>query len=183
MASTEEMQKKMLKSIEEKTGLNPETIIADIRSQNLEKHNLKIKFVKEKYALSHGFANLLALKSKLTADENSKDDPIESQYKGKEHLFEIYKEISSFLLSLEGTELVPKKAYVSVKTKKQYAIVQPSTKTRIDLGLKFPKDTSIDLEPSGSFNSMVSHRIRIEQAEDFNATVKNHLEKAYELSR
>lgn len=181
MSKTEEMQAKMLNSIEEKTGLKPQVIIDDIKSQNLEKHNLKIKYIKETYGLSHGFANLLALKSKDDED-NSESSLIANQYKDKEYLFLLYEHIVSFLKSLDGVELVAKKAYVSVKTKKQFAIIQPSTKTRLDIGLKFPKYMIVPIEPSGSFNSMVSHRIRIESMDDFNSLTKEYLKKAYEES-
>lgn len=181
MANTE-MQIKMLKSIEEKTGIKPQEITEDIKAQNFENHNLKIQFVKSKYGLSHGFANLLALKSKEDVNSNSDTDLIEAQYQGKDSLFDIYKKVASFLESLENVELVPKKAYVSVKAKKQFAIIQPSTKTRIDLGLTFPKGSIVPIEPSGSFNSMVSHRIRIQEPEDFNDLVKHYLIEAYEKS-
>ncbi|WP_299526537.1 DUF4287 domain-containing protein [Winogradskyella sp.] len=178
MSATEARQQKMLQSIEEKTGLEPETIIQDIKSQNLEKHNQKIAFVKEKYGLSHGFANLLVLKSK----ENIPVDLVANQYRDKEYLFLIYEYIAAFLNTLEGVELVPKKVYVSVRAKKQFAIIQPSTKSRIDIGLNFPKDIIIPIEPAGSFNSMVSHRIRIESKDDFSDLAKQYLVKAYELS-
>lgn len=178
MTKTEEMQAKMLNSIEEKTGLKPEAIIQDIKSQNLEKHNQKIAFVKEKFGLSHGFANLLALKSK----EDSTEDLVANQYRDKEYLFLIYEYIATFLNTLDGVELVPKKAYVSVRAKKQFAIIQPSTKSRIDIGLNFPKDIIVPIEPAGSFNSMVTHRIRIESMDDFNSLTKEYLKKAYEES-
>jgi len=181
MSKTEEMQTKMLKSIEEKTGLKPEIIIDDIKTQNLEKHNIKIAFIKEKYGLSHGFANLLALKSKESSNPNTINLAVE-QYIGKENLLPIYTAIKNFLETFEGVEFVPKKAYVSVKTKKQFAIIQPSTKTRIDIGLKFPKDIIVPIEPSGSFNSMVTHRIRIESMNDFNSLTKEYLKKAYKKS-
>ena len=51
---------------------------------------------------------------------------------------------------------------MSLRRNKQFAIVQPSTATRVDIGLVLktvgPKDR---LEPSGSFNTMVTHRVRI----------------------
>ena len=34
-----------------------------------------------------------------------------------------------------NNEIAPKKAYVSVRSKKQFAMLQPSTKSRFDIGL------------------------------------------------
>lgn len=182
MASSEEMQAKMLQSIQEKTGIHPDEIIKKIKAQQFEKHGQKIAFVKSEYGLSHGFANLLAHKSK---EENNTEQPVdlvEYQYKGKENLYPIYQQLIEFLTSLDGVEVAPKKSYVSLRTKKQFALIQPSTKKRIDIGLKFPKDYPSNLEKFGSFNSMVTHRIRIESLSDFNAEVKSSLEAAHKCS-
>ncbi len=183
MATPEEMQQKMLQSIEEKTGLKSDVIINDLKKQNLEKHNQKIAYLKEKYSLSHGFANLLAHKSKEDNTNNPESNLIECQYRGKEKLWAIYQKIEQFIKTLDNVELAPKKAYVSVRAKKQFALIQPSTKTRLDIGINFPKNMEIPLEPSGSFNSMVSHRIRIEEPEDFTILVKECIIKAYEFAK
>ena len=52
-----------------------------------------------------------------------------------------------------------RRANVSVRRKKQFALIQPSTKTRLDLGLIL-KGRPVEgrLEPSGSFNAMFTHR-------------------------
>ncbi len=78
-------------------------------------------------------------------------------------------------------EVAPKKTYVGLRRKKQFAIVQPSTKTRLDIGLNLKglEPTSI-LEPSGSFNIMCTHRIRITDIEQFNEQVQEWLKLSYE---
>jgi len=184
MDKAKEMQAKMLKSIEEITGLNPDIIVKEIRNQSLEKHGQKITYVKQKYGLSHGFANLLAHMSKGDFGKKEKTgDLIENQYEGKENLKPIYDKLCKALRSMEGVTLAPKKAYVSVRTGKQFAIIQPSTKKRLDLGLKFPKGHDVDLEDSGSFNTMVSHRIRLSSEAEVDEKVIAHLRSACELSK
>ena len=120
--------------------------------------------------------------SKVEKQEKQEGDLVENQYKGKEGLIPIYESLCKALEKMKGVELAPKKAYVSVRTGKQFAIIQPSTKTRVDLGLKFPKDVKVPLESSGSFNTMVTHRIRLSAPGDVNAEVKAYLKKAYESS-
>ena len=80
----------------------------------------------------------------------------------------------------EDVELGPKNAYVSVRSKKQFALIQPSTKTRLDVGINLKgKEPAGALEKSGSFNAMCSHRIRIVNAADIDDSVKHYLAEAY----
>ena len=70
-----------------------------------------------------------------------------------------------------------------MRRSKQFGLIQPSTKTRVDLGLNL-KDIPPQgrLEASGSFNAMVSHRVRLNEPGDVDDEVKGWLKAAYEAS-
>ena len=56
----------------------------------------------------------------------------------------------------------PKKTTVSIIRKKQFALIKPATKSRIDLGLKLKdKPTTSRLENSGPFGTMCTHRVQL----------------------
>jgi len=78
-------------------------------------------------------------------------------------------------------DLSPKKAYVSLRRSKQFGLIQPSTATRVDVGLNLkgvaPKGR---LEASGSFNSMCTHRVRLESVKDVDAELVSWRKQAYE---
>ena len=80
----------------------------------------------------------------------------------------------------KDVEVAPKKTYVSLRRSKQFAIVQPSTRTRVDLGLNLKGvEPTERLEASGSFNAMVSHRVRLEKKGDVDKALKGWLAEAY----
>jgi hypothetical protein len=73
------------------------------------------------------------------------------------------------------------KAYVSLKRKKQFALIQPSTATRLDVGIKLKGvEPSGRLEASGKFNEMVSHRVKVASADEVDAELIAWLKQAYE---
>jgi len=50
-----------------------------------------------------------------------------------------------------------KKGYLSIRRSKQFAIIQPSTATRVDVGIQLKGvEPTGRLEPSGGFNAMLS---------------------------
>ena len=81
----------------------------------------------------------------------------------------------------KDVEVSPKKAYVSLRRAKQFGIVQPSTKARLDVGLNLKGVAPAGrLEASGSFNSMVTHRVRVASAKDVDAELIGWLKEAYQ---
>jgi hypothetical protein len=80
-------------------------------------------------------------------------------------------------------DVSPKKTYVSFRRSKQFALVQPSTKDRIDVGINLKGVPSGPrLEASGSFNAMVSHRVRISNKTEINKELKDWLRAAYDAA-
>jgi hypothetical protein len=63
------------------------------------------------------------------------------------------------------------------------ALIQPSTATRVDIGINLKGEpTTARLEATGSFNAMVSHRVRVENVNDIDKQLIGWLKKAYELA-
>ena len=179
MSSPDDQLATMLKNIPEKTGKTLNHWITIIAASGHEKHGAILKFLKEEHGVSHGFANLIASKSRETDEEV---DLVAAQYAGpKESLRPLYEEIVGFAQGL-GTdvEIAPKKASVSLRRKKQFALITPATKTRIDLGLALKGE-----EPAGrleTYNAMCSHRVRLELPADFDDEVKAWVTQAYSRS-
>ncbi|MBW7874346.1 MAG: DUF4287 domain-containing protein, partial [Ignavibacteria bacterium] len=81
----------------------------------------------------------------------------------------------------DDIEEAPKKAYVSVRRKKQFAIIQPSVKTRLDLGLNIKGEEPTGItEKAGSWNAMCTHRIKIGDISELNQEIFDWIKKAYD---
>jgi len=179
MASPEEQLATMLANIPEKTGKTLDAWKTLIAKSDHEKHGQIVKWLKSEHGLTHGFANLISAKFRETDEEV---DLIAAQYSGaKADLRPLHDAIVKFAKSLgKDVELAPKKTSHSLRRKKQFALITPATKTRIDLGLALKGD-----DPAGrleSYNAMCSHRVRLEAVGDFDKEVKAWMKEAYARS-
>ncbi len=174
----------MEKGLMEKTGKSLEEWVKIVKKGNFEKHGEIIKFLKTEHDFTHGYANLVAHTARQSdARFLEDDDLIETQYsKGKEHFKPVYEKLKKEIGKLgDDIEFIPKKANVSVKRKYQFVLIQPSTKTRMDLGLKLKgKDTGKRLEGSGPFGAMCTHRVQVTGVGDIDSELMGWIKEAYQ---
>lgn len=176
----------MIENLKKNTGKSLEEWIVIVKKTGIEKHGEILKYLKNEHGFTHGFANLVSLKSRGT-DAGSAESPeslVDEQYKGKEGLRPMYdKVIAQVKMFGDDVEISPKRAYVSLRRKKQFALVQPSTKARLDIGINIKGQSSTErLENSGSFNSMCSHRVRTEQIDNIDEELVGWLKMAYDVA-
>ena len=175
--------KTMIENMPEKTGKSLEEWKKILKTKSLKKHSDSVKYLKSEHNVSHGFANTIVALSK--EDDNTSEDLVISQYKGKDDLIPIYDELIKFLKSLgPDVTITPKKGSVSIIRKRQFVLIKPATKTRIDLGFKL-KDKPITnrLENSGPFGTMCTHRVRISDSIEIDDELKGWIREAYEKSK
>ena len=179
MSTVDKQLATMLANLPEKTGKPLKEWLALIASEPLGKHGMIVTFLKSEHGVTHGFANLIASEA-LKSDGPS--DLVADQYAGaKAGLKPIYEAVVAFAQALGGdVELAPKKTSISLRRKKQFALITPATKSRIDLGLALKgNDAEGRLE---TYDAMCSHRIRLEKVSDFDEEVKGWITEAYSRS-
>ncbi len=174
----------MIANIEKTTGKKFEEWITIVNNSKLSKHGELVNFLKEKHGMTHGYANMVvhsAKQSHAGAVENE-TDWIAEQYKGKENLKPWYDKIMSEINKLGGDiDISPKKAYVSLRRKKQFALIQPSTKARLDVGLNIKGIAPSGIAEAGnSWNAMCTHRIKIDDEKVINNELLNWIRQAYD---
>jgi hypothetical protein len=186
MGKVEDATATMIANMPEKTGKPLDAWLKIVTKSKLARHGEIVAMLKTDHGMGHGFANLVAHKA-LASDAGSADseDLVASQYAGpKAALKPMYDKLVAIVEGFgNDIELAPKKAYVSLRRSKQFGLIQPSTATRLDLGLNLkgvaPKGR---LEASGSWNAMCSHRVKLTAAGDIDAELKAWLKQAYDAA-
>jgi len=173
----------MIANLEAKTGKSLENWIAAVRASGHEKHKAVVDWLKAEHGLGHGYANLVAHKT-FASDAGSSEDValMDAMFAGpKAAMRPVYDKVAAIVEGLDGSAFAPKKTYVSFRRAKQFGLAQPSTKDRLDLGLSLKGvEPASRLEASGSFNAMVSHRVRLTSPEEVDAEVEAWIRKAWE---
>lgn len=181
MASPDQQLATMLANLPEKTGKTLDAWLALISKQKLEKHGEIVKFLKAEHGVTHGFANLISAKAREAAEGGAASDTdlVAAQYAGKKSgLRPIHDAVVKYAKTLgKDVEIAPKKTSVSLRRKKQFALITPATQTRVDLGLALKGDAPAGRLEAG--NAMCSHRVRLESPKDFDAEVKGWMKDAY----
>jgi hypothetical protein len=170
----------MIDNMPEKTGKSLVEWKSLLRKKSFTKHSDAMNFLKKEHGVTHGFANTIVALSK--EEESTPDDLVDIQYEGKEKLRPVFEELLSVVEAFgKDVTVTPKKTTVSIIRGKQFALIKPATKTRIDLGLKLrDKPTTDRLEDSGPFGTMCTHRVKLTDVSQIDSELKEWLKEAYQ---
>lgn len=172
----------MINNMPDKTGKSLGEWKAILKKKAFAKHSEGVKYLKSEHGVTHGFANTIVTLSK---DEDKSDTTLlDNQYRGKENLLPIYNKLLSVISKLgKDITITPKKTSVSIIRKRQFVLIKPASKTRVDLGLKIKdKATGERLENSGPFGTMCTHRVRLHDVKEVDKELTAWIKEAYEQS-
>ena len=175
----------MIRNLEAKTGHTIDQWLALARKSGKAKHGELVAWLKGEHGLTHGYANTVAHLAKGSDAGSQADagtDLVAAQYAGEKAVLRpVYDRIAAAVTKFGEVELAPKKAYVSLRRSKQFALVQPSTKSRVDVGLVLKGVPAAGrLEQAGNWNSMVTHRVRLDGPDGVDTELIRWLRQAWE---
>jgi hypothetical protein len=184
MATAEEGLAAQIRNIEERYGKSLSEWFALIAASGLAKHTEVVAMLKAEHGLAHGAAHRVSLLSREAAAPApaSAGAATEDLYTGKKaSLRPLHDQLMTVINGLGGdVAAVPKKGYLSLRRRKQFAMIQPSAAGRLDLGLILPNvPPDGRLEPAGSFNALFTHRVRVTSADDIDTALTEWLHAAY----
>jgi hypothetical protein len=175
-----------IRNIETTYGKPLDYWFAVIDSSGLTKHTEIVAMLKSDHGLAHGAAHRVSLLARQRSDTGvpASSDPADALYTGaKAGLRPLHDALLGEIRVLGAFDIAPKKGYLSLRRRKQFAMVQPSTGSRIDLGLILPATPAAGrLESAAKFNPLFTHRVRITATTDLDDELRGWLATAYALA-
>ena len=186
MSSLDQAVQTQLDNIQKKTGKTLAELSAIAAKSGLTKHGELRDIFKEKLGLGHGDANSLVhaiLKSDGTraAEGKAEDALLDEIYSGAKAGFRpIHEKLMKEINKFGEFEIVPKKGYVSLRRKKQFAMIGPKTNTRFEVGINakdLKKNARLLEQPKGS---MCNYVVNVGAAQDVDAELIAWIKSAFE---
>jgi predicted transport protein len=182
------MRAKIIENLTEKTGRSVRQWAELVRAKApAGSRKDRIAWLQREHALGHGQASMVV--DWVDRPEIFQQaDPaaiIASMLKGKEPIRPILTRLTSMIEELgPDVHAEPRQTYVAFSRGRQFAVLQPSTGTRLDVGVVLPDaDETPRLRPAGSFGSgRISHRISLAHEDEIDAELTEWLRAAYELA-
>ncbi len=183
-----------LKNIQTRTGKTIAELHAALAASGSIKHGEKRSWLMERFNLGYGDANTVVhFVDKPMPDLGGGDlptaapvadgDPLAAIYSGaKAGLRPLHEAVILQIKTFGTFEEAPKKAYVSLRRKKQFAMVGPATKDSVEIGLNakdLPAHARLKVQPPGS---MCNATTRITSVVEVDKLLKGWLRQAYDAA-
>ncbi len=182
-----------LRNIQARTGKTIAELHAAIAASGLAKVGERRSWAMAQFKLGYGDANALALwmgkplpdlgGGAPAAAPTEAGDPLDAIYTGaKAHLRPLHEAVVAAFAAFGSFEQAPKKAYVSLRRKKQFAMLGPATKDLLEMGLNaklLPAHARLKVLPPGG---MCNYSVRLGQASEVDATLLAWARTAYDAA-
>ena len=184
MADPQSAVATQLRNIEARTGKSFAQLCRLIADSGLTKVGEQRTMLMDKLHLGYGDANMLALRAKDAAIPTAPDaDPLDAIYAGaKAPLRKLHDRLHAEIRKLGEFETAPKKAYVSLRRKKQFAMLGPATRDQVELGLNakgLPASARLKALPPGG---MCQYAVRLSAASEIDAELLAWVRAAYDAA-
>ena len=186
MSSLDKAVQTQLDNIQRKTGKSLDELAGMIRKSGLTRHGEIRDYLKRELGLGHGDANALvhaALQSdgQRAAEGKSGAQVLDEIYSGaKAHMRSIHEKLMKEIDRFGEFEVAPKKGYVSLRRKKQFALIGPRTNTRFEVGINakdLKKNARLLEQPKGS---MCNYIVNLTDAKEVDPELIAWIKSAYE---
>jgi len=175
-----------LKNIQAKTGQSLEQMYALARASGRTRHGEIRDLFKRELGLGHGDANTLTKfylqqAGAAGASPAPAHDPLDELYAGsKAGLRPVHDRLMAAIQKFGPFEIAPKKAYLSLRRKKQFATLGPASKGRVEVGLNargLPPNARLAEQPAGS---ICQYKVFVSGAQEVDKELIGWIRQAYD---
>jgi hypothetical protein len=186
MSTLDKAIQTQLDNIQKKTGMSLKELSSFVRKSGLSKHGEIRDMLKEKLGLGHGDANAVVhavfeSDGTRSAEGKSEDTVLDEIYSGPKAAFRpIHEKLMKEINTFGEFEIVPKKGYVSLRRRKQFAMIGPKTNTRFEVGINakdFRKNARLLEQPKGS---MCNYIVNLSDAKEVDSELVAWIKSAFD---
>lgn len=188
MASLDKAIATQIANIEKKTGKTLAALGKAIAASGKTKHGEVRAWLIDAYGLGYGDANTLAgvtLKGLPAApvESGAADGVLNEIYQGKKAgQRPIHEALMAAIETFGPFEIAPKKGYVSLRRKKQFAMLGPKTNERFELGLNLKDDAGDPRAKAVPPGGMCQYVVPLTAAGEVDAKLVALVRRAYDAA-
>ena len=185
----EEGLRSQVRNIEARYGRPITAWIELISASGKTKHSEIVAMLKEDHGMAHAAAHRVALVARDqpagrdAADPKAPFDPVDELYPDRRAaLRPIHERLMAAIQAFGQVEVAPKKGYLSLRRRKQFAMIQPAAQW-VNVGLVHPGlPPGTRAESAARFNALFTHRVRIRSTAEVDEQLVRWLREAYDLA-
>ena len=172
MTSPEQGIESQLRNIERDYGRSLDELVQAIAASGLTKHTEIVAMLKERFGMAHGAAHRVSLTAR---DRLGLGATAQAPSGGP-----VYDALLAAVRALGPVEEAPKKGYVSLRRRKQFAMLQPTARL-VNVGLILPGAVPHGrLDPAGTWNALFTNRVRVTTVDEIDDELIAWLREAYD---
>ena len=188
MSALDQARATQIANIEAKTGKSLAELRAALEAAGKPKHGEARAWLMETFGLGYGDANGLVHYARGTdgqtaAADESDDAVLDEIYAGKKaHLRPVHDAVLAAIADFGDVELAPKKGYVALRRKKQFAMIGPKTNDRAELGINLKEDAACDRAVAQKPGGMCHYAVALTHADQVDAEIVSLLRRAWDAA-
>jgi hypothetical protein len=193
MANPKAATLNQLRNIQSKTGRSIAELHQAVVAAGLQKTGERRAWLMNEFKLGYGDANAVALfmgkplpvldgaaATPAKPDASDLDSLLDALYAGpKAQMRPLHEAVMKLARACGEFEIAPKKTYLSLRRKKQFAMLGPATQGSVELGLNIKSTLSSPRLKPLSAGGMCNYTVRFSSKAEVDAEVKRWLEQAF----
>ncbi|NLD44284.1 MAG: DUF4287 domain-containing protein [Chloroflexi bacterium] len=188
MDPIEKATQSQIANLQQRSGKTLEELFGIIRESGLSKHGQIRDMLKTTLGMGHGDANTLthlylAQAAPAAAPQSGAEDPLDAIYTGtKAALRPIHEALMAQIAQFGPFDVAPKKANVSLRRRRQFAMLGPGTRGRFEVGLNIAALEGSERLVAQSPGGMCQYKVFLTSPDEADAELVGWLRAAYEAA-